>query len=121
MFEELNKIKISEKATYRLRQLKGRTGLTPNLLARFALNYSLKLPTPPNLHEYDTDGMEFNRYTLTGAHDMIIMALLIFYMEKQGISLDQIQEQLQAHISRGTMEIFPRIKSIFDVQNILDF
>ena len=62
----LNKIKISNDATQKLRTLKIRTGLTPNILCRLGFCLSLNEPGIPRLTNFQEDGMEFNRYTLTG-------------------------------------------------------
>ena len=70
-----NRIKISKDATIRLRTLKGRTGLTPNILARIALCYSLNYQKISNFIKIDEDGQEFNRYTLTGEYDAYFIAL----------------------------------------------
>ena len=70
------RLRISEKATFRLNQLKGRTGLTPNILCRIAICYSLNDPPIPNPAEYDERGQELNRYTLTGEWDTFFIALV---------------------------------------------
>ena len=61
-----NRVRISSDATSKLRTLKGRTGLTPNYLARMAFCFSLNDSLVPDPSKYADDGQEFNRYTLTG-------------------------------------------------------
>jgi len=119
MFDSINKIKISEKSTYLVRQLKGQTGLTPNILARFAFCHSLNIPGIPTSEEYDSDGMEFNRYTITGQHDLIMMTLLAQRLEDDGLGEKDANEQFRLHICRGIMEIWPRVYSLLDLQNLL--
>ena len=70
------RVSISVNATTRLIQLKGRTGLTPNILSRIAICYSLNDPTIPNPEEYDEKGQEINRFTLTGEWDTFFIALV---------------------------------------------
>ncbi|MDH5401948.1 MAG: DNA sulfur modification protein DndE [Candidatus Heimdallarchaeota archaeon] len=119
MLKTINKIKISEAATYRLRQLKGKTGLTPNILARFAFCHSINISGIPNPKEYDLEGMEFNRYTLNGPHDTLIISLLLLRMEEDNLPIEYVHDYFRAHICRGTMEIFPRVKTLLDLQNLI--
>ena len=113
-------LRISEKATFRLNQLKGRTGLTPNILCRIAICYSLNDPSVPNPAEYDERGQELNRYTLTGEWDTFFIALV-----KERCIYDKLDpekdlyDQLRAHLNRGVFGIFPQIKGLGDFQILL--
>ena len=71
-----NRIRISKSATVRLSMLKGRTGLTPNILCRIGFCLSLGESTVPNPENYDEEGQEFNRYTLTGEWDKFLLPYL---------------------------------------------
>ena len=114
------RLRISEKATFRLNQLKGRTGLTPNILCRIAICYSLNDPSVPNPAEYDERGQELNRYTLTGEWDTFFIALV-----KERCIYDKLDpekdlyDQLRAHLNRGVFGIFPQIKGLGDFQILL--
>ncbi|MBC8501894.1 MAG: DndE family protein, partial [Nitrosopumilus sp.] len=55
---KFSRIKLSSKSQNLLGRLKSRTGLTPNLLARFALCLSIKEKSIPIIDEYDKDGSE---------------------------------------------------------------
>ncbi len=115
-----NRIRLSEKATNRLSQLKGRTGLTPNIMARFALCYSLNDPQVPNPADYDEKGIEINRFTLTGEWDLLIIALLKERCLNDGLDPEtDLFPQLRAHINRGTFGIFPLIKGLGDLPSLL--
>jgi DNA sulfur modification protein DndE len=112
------KLKISADATSRLRSLRQRTGLTPNLLCRIAVMLSLEegrvnAPAP------DDQGQEFNAYTLTGEYHGLIAALLRFVEEDEAkagpLSNDALVERLQAHIHRGVATLAVRAKSPADV------
>ena len=48
-----NKVRISKIASVRLSILKGRTGLTPNILCRIGFCLSLSEPSIPNPDDYD--------------------------------------------------------------------
>ena len=120
MSSRFYRIRISEKATFRLNQLKGRTGLTPNILCRIAICYSLNDPSVPNPAEYDERGQELNRYTLTGEWDTFFIALV-----KERCIYDKLDpekdlyDQLRAHLNRGVFGIFPQIKGLGDFQILL--
>ena len=45
---QLSEMHFSEEASKKLSQLKGRTGLTPNILARIGFCISLENPAPPD-------------------------------------------------------------------------
>lgn len=115
-----NRIRISEKATYRLSQLKGRTGLTPNILSRIAICYSLNDSTIPNPDEYDEHGQEINRFTLTGEWDTFFIALIKERCIEDGLDPDKdLYHQMRAHLNRGVFGIFPQIKSLGDFHILL--
>lgn len=75
-----NRVKISEAATARLRFLKSKTGLTPNILARFAFVLSARDAKPMIKLDAALDGQEFNAPTLFGEHQRLYELLLIRYM-----------------------------------------
>ena len=120
MFEDINKIKISESARHKASLLKNRTGLTPNIIARFAFCHSLNVPGIPESTEYDSDGMEFNRYTITGSYDLIMMALLAQRLEEDGLSFENAKEQFRLHVCRGLELIFYRVKSLLDLHGLFE-
>lgn len=114
------RIRISKGATVRLQQLKGRTGLTPNILSRIAICYSLNDPKIPNPSEYDEDGQEFNRYTLTGEWDSFFIALIKERCIQDGLDPEKdLLPQFKAHLNRGVFLISPIIKDLSDFQNLL--
>lgn len=115
-----NRIRISKGATTRLQQLKGKTGLTPNILSRLAVCYSLNEPQIPNPFEYDEDGQEFNRYTLTGEWNSFFIALLKERCINDGLDPEiDLMPQFRAHLNRGVYSIFNRIKGLGDLQSLL--
>ena len=114
------RIRISEKATFRLNQLKGKTGLTPNILCRIAICYSLNDPTIPNPAEYDERGQELNRYTLTGEWDTFFIALVKERCIQDGLDPEKdLFNQLRAHLNRGVFGIVPQITGLGDVHLLL--
>ena len=63
-----HRVKISERATARLQYLKARTGLTPNVLSRFAFVLSIREMRRVTRVGKAFDGQEFNAPTLFGEH-----------------------------------------------------
>ena len=114
--ERIVKIFLSAENTQKVRTLKGRTGLTPNILCRFALALSLRDPGVPDPAAFPNDGMEFNRYTLLGVHEVLILSLLRQRCLQDGMDPDEeLPEQLRAHINRGVSILYPRLRSLSDI------
>lgn len=115
-----NRIKISKEATTRLHILKGRTGLTPNILSRLAFCYSLNDPSIPEPTDYNSEGQEFNRFTLTGEWDSFFLALLKERLLEDGLDPEKdLQPQFKAHLNRGVFSIYTQIKGLGDLQSLL--
>lgn len=104
-----SKLRISAEATGKLRMLRQRTGLTPNLLCRIALMMSLEEGPLGPAPEPDEQGSEFNAYTLTGEYGALIAALL------RWVEADAPEEalvgRLRGHIHRGVGSLSVRAKS----------
>ena len=114
--ERIVKIFLSADNTQKVRTLKGRTGLTPNILCRFALALSLRDPGVPDPSAFPNDGMEFNRYTLLGVHEVLILSLVRQRCLQDGMDPDEeLPEQLRAHINRGVSILYPRLRSLSDI------
>jgi len=115
-----NRIKISNQASVRLSILKGRTGLTPNILCRIGLCLSLSDPSIPNPQEYDDDGQEFNRYTLTGELDVLFIALMKERLLQDGLDpIEDLLSQFKAHLNRGAITLFDKVKYFGDIIELL--
>jgi len=115
-----NRIRISKSATVRLSMLKGRTGLTPNILCRIGLCLSLSDPSIPDPQRFDENGQEFNRYTLTGEWDTFFIALLKERLLKDGLDLDKnLLPQFRAHLNRGAITLFDKVKDLGDLDQLL--
>lgn len=113
-----NKLKISADAESRLRSLRQRTGLTPNLLCRMAIMLSLEEgPVGPGTST-DENGNEFNAYTLVGDHGDLIAAMLRLVEEDadgRRLPEDEQLVRLRAHIHRGVATLSVRAKAPADV------
>jgi DNA sulfur modification protein DndE len=97
----LNRIYVSKEVDQRLRLLKSRTGLTPNLICRLGFCLSLAQSGVPDIQLYsDSQGKEFNRSTLTGQWDPLFFALLRERLDKDGLNQEtDMESQFKAHIS----------------------
>lgn len=117
----LNRIYISEDSRHKLSVLKGRTGLLPNVLCRIGLTLSLAETSEPALDVDATDGSEFNRFTLMGEWDPLIVALL----EERGIANgfcennEELVKYFRAHLNRGIRLLYGRVKGVEELVNLL--
>jgi len=115
-----NRIRISKPATVRLSMLKGRTGLTPNILCRIGLCLSLSDPSIPDPQRFDEEGQEFNRYTLPGEWAGFFMALLKERLLHDRLDLEKDPlPQFRAHLNRGAIALFDKVKDLSDLAELL--
>lgn len=94
-----NRLRVSQESSDILKHLKGRTGVTPNILCRIALMLSLRHGKRDAIPAQDLHGLEFNSSTLFGDY-----AVLYYCAVRQvyGESADKAFEQVVAyHISDG--------------------
>ena len=100
--------------------LKSRTGLSINILARYAFCLSLKDPSIPNPDEFDEKGMEILPSVLFGEHENIYMALMLDRLKKDNLDPElYLQKMTRAHLNRGSAMLFPRINDLTDFIDII--
>ena len=116
-----NRIYIGADVDLRLRQLKGRTGLTPNLLCRLGFCLSLAELGIPDSHLYaEGQAREFNRYTLTGQWDIFFFALLRERLVQDGLDPEtDLEAYFKAHLSRGVLMLYQRLKNLEDLADLV--
>ena len=116
----LSRVTVNRDVDVRLRNLRGRTGLTPNLLCRLGFCLSLEEPGIPDLELYAGDAeREFNRYTLTGQWDQLFFAMLRERLSDDGLDPEEyIEPQFKAHLSRGVFLLNQRVRSLNDIENL---
>lgn len=118
-----SKLKISSDATSKLRSLRQRTGITPNLLCRMAIMISLEEGPLGGAAIPDEDGSEFNAYTLTGEYGALIAALLRWVEEGQTgeveLPNEVLLDRLRGHIHRGVGTLAVRAKSPTDLLRLV--
>lgn len=118
-----SKLKISGDATSKLRSLRQRTGITPNLLCRMAIMISLEEGPLGGAAIPDEDGSEFNAYTLTGEYGALIAGLLRWVEEGQSgeseLGDEALLDRLRGHIHRGVGTLAVRAKSPADLLQLV--
>lgn len=118
---QLNRIHISEDSRHKLSLLKARTGLLPNVLCRLGLTLSLEEPNEPTLDADAADGSEFNRFTLMGEWDPLIVGLVEKRCASNGNGTDNgaLVKYFRAHLNRGVVLLYGRVKELEGVENTL--
>lgn len=115
---QLNKIKLTADSSERLKQLKARTGLTPNVLCRIGFCMSLKDSSVPDPDKYPEEDREFNRYTLLGEWDELYVALLRQRLDADGVTDHSEEDYFRAHLNRGVYTLSRQVKSIVDLTTL---
>ncbi len=112
---QAKKFELDSGSTQLLKTLKARTGFTHQYLCRLAFVLSLAEAQAPDPNQYDHDGTEFNRYTLTGEWD----ALFVAYLREWVVGVDATghdeAEWFCAHINRGLSLLARRVRALADV------
>jgi DNA sulfur modification protein DndE len=117
---KLNRLRVGEEASNRLSILKGRTGLTPNILCRIGFCLSLNDPSVPDPADYEPESdREIDRHTLTGTWDSLFVALLRERCKQDGIGEEELAVQFKAHIDRGVLLLYKRARMLNDLALLL--
>ena len=116
----ISKFRVSSAATGRLRVLRQRAALTPNLLCRMAMAMSFEMGKVGPAAEIE-EGQEFNAYTLFGGDQPIYTTLLRWVETEDGEEVDdrELIRRLRTHIDRGLSAISARVKSPGDAARLL--
>ena len=109
-----NRVKFSQKATDKLRMLKMRTGLTPNILARVAITLALKEKSDlSNAGVADNDGQELNKSVLFGEHADVYDVLIQQYIHDNQI-VTPTQQVVSALVESGVHKM-GHLKKVEDI------
>jgi DNA sulfur modification protein DndE len=110
----LSEMHFNEEASRKLSQMKGRTGLTPNVLARIGFCLSLEDPEPIDTVAYEgvPGHVSIKWHVLTGSHERLLVALF-----EERCYQDHIPEEMQhvlfkAHMNRGALLLNKQLKSL---------
>lgn len=115
---KFSRIKLPKHTTNRLIMLKGRTGLNPNLLLRYAILLSLKDKSDPIYEEQVCDGIELHRSVLLGGLDLIVTALTQQRYSKS-IQYPDAFTCFKAHLYRGVDILFAQCKRLGELERLL--
>lgn len=116
----LGKVRMSIRSQNHLGNLKSRTGLPVNVLARFALCLSLRDPSMPNPDIYDEKGTELMPHILFGEHEDMFSALFQMRLHEEGLEYEKYADRMiRAHLNRGAGMLFPRISRLDDFAEVL--
>lgn len=108
-----HRVRVSDRATNRLQFLKSKTGLTPNILSRFAFVLSARDLRRVSQRSEDLSGQEFNAPTLFGDHQPLYELLLAKYVDQTGDDRDPATV-IATHIENGLHKI-GHVRSLVDV------
>ncbi|GAB4267389.1 MAG: hypothetical protein Kow0080_09480 [Candidatus Promineifilaceae bacterium] len=110
---QLSEMHFSEEASKKLSQMKGRTGLTPNILARIGFCLSLENPGQPDPSDYEGTGhISIKRHVLTGSYDSLFVALIKERCHQDGLPDSELPTQFKAHMNRGVLLLHKKLKSL---------
>ena len=117
-----NRLHVGQEVDLRLKNMKARTGLTPNLICRLGFCLSLAEPGIPDPRMYsDGNVREFNRYTLTGQWDTFFFSLLRERLIRDGLDPEtDLEGQFKAHLSRGVLLLYKRMKTLGDLEGMIE-
>ena len=117
---QFSRYKFSTRTQHLFGILKNRTGLTANILARYAFCLSLKDQSIPNPDEFDENGSEILPSVLFGEHENIYMALMLDRLKKDNLDPKlYLHKMTRAHLNRGSAILFPRIHELTDFIDII--
>ena len=112
--------RVSSRTTNLFGMLKTSTGLTPNILARFAICLSLQQRGIPNPDEYNKDGSEFAPAVLFGHHESLYLALMINRLKEDGLDPEYyLAEMTRAHLNRGAIGLKQRVNNLTDFYDLV--
>jgi len=116
----LDRVRMSMRSQSQLGQLKSRTGLPINVLARFGICMSLADRTVPNPDMYDEKGMELLPHILYGEHEAVYEAALRCRLDEDGLDFAMYADRMmRAHLNRGAGMLFPRVQGLGDFAVLL--
>lgn len=97
-----------------------RTGLTPNILLRFAFCMSLKDPSIPNPDEFNQEGSVLTPNVIFGEYEPIYLALMLNRLKHDKLDPElYLHKMTRAHLNRGTKALFPRIHDLSDFYELI--
>ena len=116
-----NRVRFSSKSQTVLSLLKGKTGLSINILARYGMCLSFRDTTIPNADIYDEKGMDLPLHVLFGEYDKMFDVIMRQRLEDDKLDYDKYSDRmLRAHLNRGASMLYPRIDDLEDFVKLMD-
>ncbi|MCT4584199.1 MAG: DNA sulfur modification protein DndE [Peptostreptococcaceae bacterium] len=119
------RLRTSKKAQEKLIEMRDKTNITPNILSRYAISFSLLRKDTIKKFDNDTSGIEFNRHVLTGKYDTLFKSLIIQHENKMLNDDEYFPKYLKAHLERGLDELYAEFQMAGNdekfLQRILDY
>ena len=116
----LDKLRLSIRSQNHLGQLKHRTGVPINVLARFGICMSLNDSSMPNPDIYDEKGMELLPHILFGKNEVLFSVMFQQRLREDNLDYPKYASRMiRAHVNRGAGMLFPRISRLEDFGNLL--
>ena len=117
----LGKVRLSIRTQNHLGQLKYKTGIPINVLARFGMCLSLKDESVPNPDMYDEKGMELLPHILFGKNEAVYSTLFEQRLRDDGLHYATYADRMaRAHVNRGAGMLFQRIGRLEDFARLLE-
>lgn len=117
---KFSNIITSTKSQALLGRLKAKTGLTPNLLARFAICLSIKENSIPNPSEYDKDGSVLEPSVLFGEYEQIYHGLMRNRLKNDSLDESELTDMTRSHLNRGVITLNSRIDNLGDFYDLIN-
>jgi DNA sulfur modification protein DndE len=99
-----------------LRSLTSKTGLSANILSRFAMLISFEDSDPP-ASDGGKPGLTINRTTLFGELEPFLMSA--YALTKKGTPGPNSAKEMGDHIARGASYLNVRVKSLTDLMAVV--
>ena len=111
---------MSIRSQNHLGQLKHKTGVPINVLARFGIVLSLNDSSIPNPDMYDEKGMELLPHVLYGKNESIYATMFRYRLHQDGLEYGRYADRMiRAHLNRGAGMLFPRINNTEDFGSLM--
>lgn len=104
-------LKTSKYAKETLLQLQSSTGITPNILIRYAVALSLRNGNVDPITKEHSDGLVLNRSTVTGEYDYVFRAMITQVANKELTDEEYFPGYFNAHLERGIRTLAAEYKS----------
>ena len=107
------RLRLSKETSDKLNLISSKLGLRRNIICRIAIGRSLiEKGSVIDLNIEDSLGFELNRYTITGAHDVLFRALVCQYEKKNLNDFEYFSKYLRNHIERGVRLLYEEYNKI---------